>query len=166
MNVEPIPNARRKKSKHGAPLAWLRANADYDANSCLVWPFARTPEGRAHMTMKRKTVKPSRLMCELAHGPAPSDCHQAAHSCGNANGGCVSPRHLRWATPVENAADRVTHGTTARGERAYNAKLTADDVYKIRSAPKGTVKALSVSLGVSYPCVRNVRAGNTWRHLP
>lgn len=50
-----------------------------------------------------------RLVCIRRHGPPPTDDLEAAHSCGNA--GCVNPRHIRWATRFENAADKKLHGT-------------------------------------------------------
>jgi hypothetical protein len=53
----------------------------------------------------------TRVMCKLAHGPAPTPKHHAAHSCGKGHEACINPKHLRWATPRENAADAKLHGT-------------------------------------------------------
>ncbi|MGI9486787.1 MAG: NUMOD4 motif-containing HNH endonuclease [Geminicoccaceae bacterium] len=41
--------------------------------------------------------------------------------------------NLRYATPEENAADRLLHGTDCRGEKNGNSKLTWGDVYTIRA---------------------------------
>lgn len=44
----------------------------------------------------------------------------------------MTKRHLRWATPKENAADRLIHGTDNRGTKNNMAKLTDDEVCQIR----------------------------------
>lgn len=54
-----------------------------------------------------------------------------AHNDGNPTNNAAW--NLRWATPKENMADRVIHGTSNRGERHGMAKLTRDDVLRIRS---------------------------------
>lgn len=40
--------------------------------------------------------------------------------------------NLRYATPLSNAADRVVHGTSGKGEKNAQAVLTDDDVIEIR----------------------------------
>lgn len=153
-------------SPRGAPMAWIKQNVGYSLGDCLIWPFARTPDGRAHMRLNRVTVKPSRVMCEFAHGAPPTPSHEAAHSCGRAHDGCVNPRHLRWATSVENAADKITHGTLVVGERHYNSKLTAESVLEIRRL-KGvmTLSQIAARYGVKMMCVHKVISGKTWRHV-
>lgn len=148
--------------KRGEPLRWLREHASHIGGDCLLWPFARFPDGRAHM----KAGKPSRIMCELAHGPAPSPRHEAAHSCGKANDGCVNPRHLRWATPVENAADKERHGTVIWGERHGGAKLTSDDVRHIIQL-RGTIpqKDIAARFGVAESCISKILNGGGWKRL-
>lgn len=51
----------------------------------------------------------SRVVCERVNGPAPTEKHETAHGCGNS--WCVNKRHLRWATHIENEADKLIHGT-------------------------------------------------------
>jgi hypothetical protein len=50
-----------------------------------------------------------RLVCEAWHGPQPSPTHQVAHGDGTKLNNHHS--NLRWATPVENEADKIIHGT-------------------------------------------------------
>lgn len=156
--------ALKAMSPRGAPLAWLKGHVAHEGADCLIWPFARHPDGRAHMRMGGRTVKPSRQMCELVHGPAPTPQHEAAHGCGNGHGGCVHPRHLRWATPVENAADKRSHGTIIAGERHYAARLTEVEVRAIR-ASSSRLTDLARKYGVGLPCIQKVRDGDSWRHV-
>jgi hypothetical protein len=113
---------------HGQPRAWLEAHVDYQGEDCLAWPFWRSDDGYGAVGHR----KAHRIMCELAHGPAPSSRHQVAHSCGKGHEGCVNSRHLRWATPKENSADTILHGTQPHGERNGSAKLTAPEVHAIK----------------------------------
>lgn len=105
-------------------------------------------------------------MCMVAHGEPPTGSHEAAHSCGNGREGCVNPRHLRWATPVENQSDKVAHGTTYRGERHWSAKLTEVEVKEIR-ALLGTMSQAAIArlYGVDPSAVSEIKSGKTWGWL-
>ena len=74
----------------------------------------------------------SRYMCELVNGSPPTPRHEAAHSCGWGQGGCVNPRHLRWATRVENEAEKIIHGTHLQGDGHPMVKLRGPDIGIIR----------------------------------
>lgn len=102
-----------------------------------------------------------RWMCILAHGN-PAIGMEAAHSCGISQ--CVNPKHLRWATPAENSADKNLHGTDNRGERNGKTKLTAADIAAIRNAPPG-LRALMDKYGISKGCVSKIRSGQRWGHV-
>ena len=154
--------ALKKMSARGAPLAWIENHADHTGQDCLIWPFARFPDGRAHM----RSGKPSRIMCERAHGSAPSEKHQAAHSCGQAYAGCVNPTHLRWATPKENSADKEEHGTVVRGARHYGAKLNPEKVREIRAmAGVRLQREIAEMFGVHLTCINKVLSNRAWRHV-
>jgi hypothetical protein len=146
----------------GAPTAWLRNHASHQGDECLIWPFAKFPDGRAHM----RRGKPARIMCEMAHGTPPSPAHEAAHSCGKGNDACVNPRHLYWATKAQNDADKVRHGTIPRGERLPQAKLTEADVRAIRSLA-GTMdqREIAAKYGVHFTAVWKIINRQSWRHV-
>lgn len=57
--------------------------------------------GRAHPV----PLFAHRVMCELFKGPPPEG-YQSAHDVLCPFPHCVHPDHLRWATPLENAADK------------------------------------------------------------
>jgi HNH endonuclease len=109
-------------------------------------------------------------MCELAYGPAPSPRHQVAHSCGKGHEGCVNPRHLRWATPKENSADMVLHGTALRGERAINVKLTTPEVHAVKMFGEwgfrgGEITTLARVYDVAPDTIRKIFKGQNWKHI-
>ena len=165
-------------TKHGAPDAggpeqgalpkWLLEHSDYRGDDCLIWPFRGSTDGRGygHLTVAGRTVKAHRYMCTLAHGEPDGDQTDAAHSCGRGHLGCVNPRHLRWASKVENSADKVLHGTHLFGEAAPWAKLTESDVLYIRSK-SGMVSqtALAEQFDVSASLVGLIQRGLRWKHL-
>lgn len=150
-------------SQKGEPLAWLRANLGCEQSDCLIWPFARFPDGRAHMA----AGKPARIMCAMVHGDPPSDIHEAAHSCGAANSGCVHPKHLRWATPAENSADKRTHGTHLEGEKLPQAKLSEIDVIAIRDlSTTCTQTSIARAFGVHLSAINKIVHRKAWKHIP
>lgn len=153
-------------SKRGAPLKWIKEHATHRGGDCLIWPFARHPNGHAHISLYHGTSRACRIMCEEAHGPPPSEIHQAAHSCGNDHLGCIHPEHLRWATPVENAADKIEHGTLVFGSNHYASKLTEDDVREIR-ALRGKVRGdeLARKYDVFPSCISKIQNGQRWKHV-
>jgi len=154
----------KKQSPAGSLLDWIRANASHTGDDCLPWPFSRDARGRPSYI---QGGRPPRIMCEMAHGPSPSPSHQAAHSCGNANEGCVNPRHLRWATPVENAADKLRHGTVRRGKDNLQARLDDQAVIEIRRLyGEYTTVALAPIFGVHPSTIGKIVTRKCWKHVP
>lgn len=104
-----------------------------------------------------------RLVCEAFNGPPPSEKHEVAHNDGEP--GNIHYRNLRWATHAENEADKIEHGTAPIGEKHGSAKLTADQVMKIRAANDPNLGDLARKYGVSRATVCIIRKGKIWRHL-
>lgn len=162
--------------KHGYPLSggtdqkeperfFTEVVLPYSEESCLIWPYANTG-GYGIATINGKRSRVTRLACEHIHGPAPTSFHQAAHSCGNGGKGCCNPRHLRWATPVENSKDRYKHGTMPIGETNHTSKLTRQDVVEIRGlANDVTYRMLAMIFRVSEDAIRQVVLRETWGWL-
>jgi hypothetical protein len=97
-------------------------------------------------------------------GPRPQK-HQLAHN----NGVSTDDRltNLRWATAESNAADKVKHGTDARGERNKNAKLTATDVREIRACwlTIANGRQLAREFGVAESAISGIVHRRTWQHV-
>ena len=145
----------------GKGIAWIMANKDHAGDECLIWPFSLT-NGYGTFGYLGELHYAHRYMCEVVNGPAPSDNHEAAHSCGNGHLGCAHPRHVSWKTKSENQADRALHGRKATGGKG---KLTPEQASEIR-ALKGRVKQRELALiyGVSRANISLIHAGKAWTH--
>lgn len=162
--------------KHGSPLArkllpsgekkaYLdRVIEAYSPGSqeCIIWPFKAMTTGYGAFQTDGKEWTAHRYVCLMVNGDPPEDGMEAAHSCGNGNIGCISPGHLRWATKLENAHDRVMHhgGTIISDEmvriireraksKAESQKKIADE-YKISQSTVSRIVSgeLRSSVGV------------------
>jgi hypothetical protein len=83
-----------------------------------------------HRDGKSRSVYVHRIMAEIAHGPCPSG-HECRHLDGDRDNADIA--NLRWGTPIENASDKLVHGTHSRGERNGVAKLTFAQVAEMRA---------------------------------
>lgn len=148
-------------------LPWLEEHVAHESDECLIWPYQRMKDsGAAAIKHKGRPRPAARVMCEMVHGSPPTPKHEAAHSCGKGHLGCVNPRHLRWATPKENSADKLLHGTHLCGEKLAWSKLTAATVVQLRSMV-GTMskRALARHFGVTPNTISKAIDGRTWRHV-
>ncbi len=112
----------------------------------------------------RHTLSVHALVCAAFHGRRP-DGKQAAHGDGNASNN--RPENLRWATPIENAADKAIHGRENCGERNWSARLGQSDVVTIRKmADAGMCRNhLSEQFGVTKNHINSICAYRTWKHV-
>lgn len=161
--------------KHGDPLTRMKAYGGalaffndialpHDEDECLIWPYATAGKGYGVITIGEVKQYVHRLVCEDAHGSAPSDTHEAAHSCGNRR--CVARRHLSWKTPLENEKDKLIHGTRVRGERVGNSRLREGEVKEIRRL-QGTMSQAKIAnmFGVSQALIGQIHRRVVWAWL-
>lgn len=119
--------------------------------------------GYAILTTNGSPDLVSRLVCTEANGSPPTPEHQAAHSCGKGDKGCVTKRHIAWKTPKENNADKLIHGTHLRGERSPRAKLNSEIVASIRELAKThTHREVAKIVGFSLGTVGRVVRREAW----
>ena len=148
-------------------LEWIAAHVGYDGDDCLIWPYALS-RGYAQVPLPGgKVRKGSRIMCILAHGEPPTRKHEAAHTCGRGNIGCINPKHLSWKTRSENQQDRRAHGTQGRGremnERGIGYKLDPAKVAEIRAiGDKESKEELGRRYGVTPSNIAKILMGKTW----
>lgn len=165
LSVNGDPNVTRKPG-NGSTLKFATEVAAYTGDDCVPWPFYRDRHGYGWIGQGNKLQPAHRKICEMSHGPAPTELHQAAHSCGKGHLGCVNPRHLRWATAGENQLDRARHGTDIRGEKHPMQVLTESDVRTIRKL-RGHKSQSDIGrlFGVDQTTICNIHRRKTWAWL-
>ena len=151
-----------KRIPPGTRLKWLKEHVNHEGDDCLPWPYSKHESGYGQATYMGKKITANRLMCMLAHGNPPTSEHQASHSCGKGHEGCVNPKHLRWATPLENSREKKIHGTQCSGPDCWNYKLTDSDVLEIRQVlaqEESSPTELAEKYGVHRSHIYNIRNG-------
>jgi hypothetical protein len=147
---------RSRANRHGYPVVTLR-------------DFA----GKTHC----KTVH---TLVARAFIGVPPDGMQVAHNDGDRSNAALE--NLRYATPKENQADRIRHGTgrdgdrnpsrlrpecLARGEQNGSSKLTAETVAAIRAerAEGSTQRELARKHGISQATAWAIVNRKAWAHV-
>lgn len=156
----------RKMAKRGSLSNFVDLALNYQGNDCLMWPYAKNRQGYGYVKVNGKDVSVHRLICRRAHGDPPVESMHAAHSCGRGSLGCVNPRHLRWATRLENDSDKDKHGTRLRGEKSPVSKLKLSDVRKIREFYAENYVSPNIASKIFGTCATNIRqiiSGATWK---
>ena len=154
-------------SHKGEPERFYRDSVlTYGGSECLIWPYARIPNGYGTIKHQGKTTLVHRRVCEDVIGAPPTPQHDAAHSCGKGHLGCVSPHHLSWKTKSENQADRILHGTHQRGERNKSSKITEEQAKEIIFL-KGKEKQNDIAkrYGVTREAISKIHSGKNWSWL-
>lgn len=148
----------------GDPERFYREVAlSYEGDECLTWPYCVSASGYAMLRSAGTTEVVSRRVCEEVNGPPPTPQHEAAHSCGKGNLGCVTKRHLSWKTPLENTADKFIHGTVLKGERNGNAKLTDDEARELLALKgKMSQREIAARFSVGQATVSRIHNRKNW----
>ena len=115
-------------------------------------------EGRAY------TCSVHQLVMEAFVGPCPAGL-QVRHLDGDKLNCRLD--NLAYGTAQENHDDKQRHGTTARGERDGNSKLTAEQVREMRRRMSDgeSPKLVGPAFGVSDVLAYLIRNRRIWRHL-
>jgi len=113
---------------------------------------------------KRVTAYVHHLIAEAFIGPRPPG-KQVAHRDGRSHRSVLS--NIRYATPKENDADKIGHGTRPNGEKNGQSKLSDRDVRKIRVRCKGSEsqRIIAADFGVGQSVISRIKTGRAWGHL-
>lgn len=106
-----------------------------------------------------------RLVAIVFLGSRPAGMEVAHHDGDKKN---CRLSNLRYTTPVDNAADKVRHGTQVRGVTQGHSVLTEEAVREIRTRlqrGKITFRALAKEYGVHAVTIADAVYRKTWAHV-
>ena len=122
-------------------------------------------KGYRTVTIKRKTIRVARAVCEAFHGKPMSGM-----VCDHKNNvrHDDKPENLHWVTPQQNQDYRKSRGTYHVGTQCRSAKLNDKKVMQIRQryANGERPKNLGIEYGVARENIHLIVNGSQWKHLP
>ncbi|MBD9511550.1 HNH endonuclease [Ensifer sp. ENS10] len=153
---------------HRANKADAQGNVDRSKGYSIVTQQVQKKSGRVYFNMTfmghTKSILTNRVVAWRFH-PNPLNLPQVNHIDGNKENNAKS--NLEWSSGSDN--EKHAHRTglkTGRGSSNSNAKLSADQVVKIRAAANdNTPEQLAEEYGVSRSTIINVLNRKTWKHL-
>lgn len=168
--MENIHNRRiRSTPELSEERFWAKVDKRTD-EECWNWMGFKTKAGYGQLTVCQQLLYAHRFSWELKNGKVPEGRY-LCHKCDNPS--CVNPEHLYAGTQKDNMKDmsirkRFSHPETtlAHGARNGNAKLTEEEVRKIRNeyVPyKVTQRRLAEKFNISEATVKKIIAGKLWK---
>lgn len=133
-------------------------------NGCMEWTGALFSNGYGMIYRDGKYVGAHRVAFELARGPLIDSGAFVCHACDNPK--CCNVDHLFLGSHAENMADKCRKGraNVPRGESHGRAKLTAEDVERIRRSDTSAVE-VAKEFGVHPQHIRLIRRNKRiWLH--
>lgn len=111
------------------------------------------------------THRVHKLVINAFIGPAPFLDALAAHNDGDTSNNRAS--NLRWASALENQADRIRHDTKIQGSEVFGAKLDEAAIPRIRERIESGERYPSIArdYGVSISTISLIKLQRTWTHV-
>ncbi len=135
------------------------------ASGCWLWQGLLRPDGYGNAHFERKRQGAHRVAWKLFRGeigPGLVVCHKCDVRA------CVNPEHLFLGTIADNVEDMNQKGRSPRGEKQGLAKLTADQVSRIKvmlAEDRLYIIEIALEFGVSPTAIHAIKIGKTWRHV-
>lgn len=133
------------------------------------WKFLTpvpTREGYWTYGFEGRMIKVHRLMLTL-FVRKPRKYEEGRHLDGDPANNRLT--NLAWGTAQDNSDDKEVHGTKVLGEAKWSAKLSEDDVRKLRRmyniSGTAAIKKYARRRGMSYNSVWMAAKCRTWKHV-
>lgn len=121
--------------------------------------------GMRHESGRTKESKVHRLVLEAFIGPCPEGM-ECRHLDRNPANNAIT--NLKWGTHLENEEDKQVHGTSNKGERHGNHKLTEFEVWEIKvlyATGDYSQSQLAQMFNVGRGCICDIVRGTNWKHV-
>ena len=160
-----------KTREHSIPdkelLLWMRSPPQSEKDpetGCREWLGSCNSNGYGTIKYDGKMVLVHRLVWYLVYKRWPED--MLLHSCDNPC--CINIKHLREGSAQDNMRDRDNKNRQTKGKDVDNARLTENQVIKIRRMGiigKYTQKEIGEMFGISRENVSLICSRKRWKHV-
>ena len=138
-----------------------------EPDACWLWSRYRNACGYGVLGVGGKATALAHRSCYAVYVSEIPEGVQVLHTCDTP--ACVNPAHLFLGTHQDNMADmyRKGRGNKVRGVKHRSAKLSEEDVYKIRerlATGRETLTEISKDFNVGFSAISCIKTGRTWRH--
>jgi HNH endonuclease len=143
-------------------LAKISRDAD---RGCWLWIGMTDPSGYGITHINRRKLGAHRAAWKLFRGEIARGLF-VCHTCDVR--ACVNPEHLFLGTAADNAQDMIGKHRNPRGEKHPLAKLTAEQVSRIKAMlveDRFYMTEIALQFGVSATAIWSIKSGKTWRHI-
>lgn len=137
-------------------------------DECWPWAGAISKNGYGSFKLNGKAMTTSRVAYLISHNVIWDD-QMVLHKCDNRP--CCNPAHLYLGDVKQNSRDMMERGMHFRppvvGEKNGNAKLTKEDVLKIRRMIEDGERnqEIAARFGVTHQMISKIRNGHFWKHV-
>lgn len=133
-------------------------------NDCWIWTSDKVHDGYGTFSLNSRTTRAHRISYAMANGPIAAGLH-VCHKCDVRD--CVNPSHLFLGDDRVNMRDAAKKGRMSRGSKNTNAKLTEQDVSRIKALLKTEVSQQKIAdmFGVCQTVISCISLGKTWGHV-
>lgn len=131
-------------------------------SGCWLWVGTTWPNGYGSFTIIRgKQENTHRTSWKLYRDLIPEKM-LVLHKCDTPS--CVNPDHLFLGINKDNTQDMIKKGRSAKGEKNGRAKLSPEQVLKIREDDRlGTV--IAPEYGVTPTMIYEIKHKRSWKHI-
>jgi len=134
-------------------------------SGCWLWRGQQRADGYGLVRFERKVYLAHRLAWKFFRGDIASGL-VVCHKCDVR--ACVNPEHLFLGTMMDNVKDMMEKGRSALGEKTRSAKLTTEQVRRIKTMlAEGFLRVSDIAreYGVTHATIACIARGTSWRHV-
>lgn len=170
VNQIPGPLSQVKLTENEVARFWSKVDKT-TWSPCWIWTASRDVYGG--MEVRGRRISAHRMSFFLSNCTI-NDELNVLHRCDVPT--CVNPDHLFQGTQLDNMRDKVKKGRVGscvpknpcKGEKNFNAKLTAEDVISIRDGFKSKREKypkIAARYGVSGVLIGRIIRRKAWTHI-